>query len=223
MLIQSNGGKVYAVLANNANHELAVLPGLTLMSTSIFLSLRCRFRSLAETYFDPMLVPKRMLVSGIERSEGTLRTTLYMNTGFSVEKVGAGFPNIVAKMVYENAHTLLLPHKETASEGLALYAEDRHPDFQTDFAKLVLPTLAPIYPPKDFSDVPVIVSEFDLMLHSQNVPEKGPASPFSVLDGKGAGSDADSQQPSADIHKMFFGTSGPGNDATPPDGPPDAS
>lgn len=200
MLVQSGGGKVYAIIANNENFELGVLPTMQQVSTSIFLLLRLRFKSLQTDYFDPMLVPKAVLVSGIERSKNTLRSYYALNTGFTVEKVGAGFPELMAKKVLEHAPGTILGKTHGSTEEVALYDDSIRDDFVQDFSQLVESAIAPIYPSKDFSDVPPMLMPFDLQIHMELATNKAPASPFAVHDGGKAPQDA------PNVKKFPFGS-----------------
>lgn len=179
MLVQSGGGKVYAVLANNAAFELGLMPQLQIMSTTVFLAVRCRFKSLTTDYFDPMLAPKQVLVGGIERSENTLRGTVMLNTGFTLEKVGAGFADIVSQKLFTAADGFLLGLVGAADVSLTVL--DKRDDFTKDFAQLVTSAIAPIFPPKDFSEADVLINAFDLMLFGQTA--QAPKSPFAALPG----------------------------------------
>lgn len=179
MLVQSNGGKVYAILANNAGYELGVLPGIHLMSTTVFLVIRCRFKSLLTDYFDPMLAPKHVLVGGIERSENTLRGNVMLNTGFTLDKIGAGFPEIVATKLYHAADNFLLG--QPGDPTVALYIPEKRDDFIKDFAQLVTSAIAPVYPAKDFSEVAPLTNAFDLQLFAAK--PQAPKSPFAAVPG----------------------------------------
>lgn len=179
MLIQSTGGKVYAVLAHNATYELGVLPTIQLVSTTVFLAVRCRFKALASDYFDPMLAPKQVLVGGIERSGNTLRGTVMLNTGFTLEKVGAGFPEIASEKLFKAVDGFLLALPGT--EDAALFVHDKRNDFVKDFAQLVTSAIAPIYPAKDFSEVASLINAFDLGLFASK--PQAPKSPFATLTG----------------------------------------
>jgi hypothetical protein len=179
MLVQSSSGKVYAILANNTAYELGIMPGLHVISTTVFLVARCRFKALASDHFDPMLVPKQVLVGGIERSENTLRGTVLLNTGFTLDKIGAGFPEIAATKLFKAADGFLLslpgdPHA-------AVYINDKRDDFVKDFAQLVTSAIAPIYPAKDFSEVAPLINAFDLQMFAQK--PQAPKSPFATLPG----------------------------------------
>ena len=180
MLVQSGGNNVYAVLANTDEFELSIMPTLTIQSTTVILALRCRFKSLQTDYFDPMMVPKSVLVSGIERSKNTLRGTLMLNTGFTVEKVGSGFPDIVAKKLVSEVPGILLPISEE-QEKAVLYINHLRDDFATDFAKLVTSVIAPISPAKNFSKVPALLSLFDMGIYMAAAAEHGPEVPFKVV------------------------------------------
>jgi len=182
MLVQSGGGKVYAIIANNSEYELGLLPTLAVHSTTVFLMVRCRFKSLQSDLFNPMLVPKAVLVGGIERSTNTLRGTVALNTGFTVEKIGTGFPQLMAEKLYSVADGFLLPHS-AEQEAAALYSSDKHPDFVKDFTQLVESAVALVFPAKDFSQVPPLLTIFDLSIHMESAATKVPASPFAVHDG----------------------------------------
>lgn len=166
MLIQSGGGKVYAVIANDAHYELALMPTLALVSTTVFLTIRCRYKALQSEYFDPMLVPKPVLVGGIERSGNTLRGTVMLNTGFTPDKIGAGFAELVGTKLLDNAKGFLL------GTGLAgdipLDTQHIRSDFLADFGQLVWGAIAPIYPAKDFSGIKPLLTTFDLMLQQEH-------------------------------------------------------
>lgn len=179
MLIQSGGGKVYAVLANNAAFELSLMPQLLLQSTSVFLAVRCRYKALIENYFDPMKCPKQVLCGGIERSENTLRGTVMLNTGFTLDKIGAGFPTIVAEKLYHAADGFLLGLP--GDEDAVLFDSNKRSDFVQDFAQLVLSAIAPVYPAKNFTHVPTLTNAFDLQIHAAKA--ETPASPFAALPG----------------------------------------
>lgn len=176
MLVQSGSGRVYAVIANNEGYELSLSPELTLISTSVFLTVRCRFKALQSEVFDPILVPKSVLVGGIERSGNTLRGTVMLNTGFTVEKLGSGFPEIVADKLHKASDGFLFSPGWSA----AIYPKDKRGDFSKDFAQLVETQMGPFYPPKNFSDAPDLLTQFDLMMFA-NVSADAPESPFKVV------------------------------------------
>ena len=175
MLVQSGSGKVYAVLADNPIYELAIMPNLQVISTSVFLMLRCRYKVRTQgAQFDPMLVPKRVLAGGIERSGNTLRSNAVLNTGFSIEKVGSGFPSLMAKKVYESAvaHYVTYDASEApAAEGFLTHHNLRE-DFHKDFAGLVESCIGPIYPAKDFTPVPLLTTQFNFAMAMENVNDK---------------------------------------------------
>lgn len=181
MLVQSGGGKVYAVIANNEAHELALLPTLQLNSQTIFLLIRCRFKALKQDAFDPMLTPKTILVGGIERSANTLRGNVMMNTGFTMDKIGPSFPTLIAEKLQAAAPGFILP-MSAEQEAAAVYAHEMRADFVKDFAQLVESALAPIYPPKDFSDCPVIATPYDMAMATENAKEKVKTG-FEAVDG----------------------------------------
>lgn len=207
MLIQSGGGNVYAVLANNEDFELSVLPQLSVISTTVFLQVRCRYKSLKTEYFDPLLVPKRVLVGGIERSQNTLRGTVMLSTGFTLEKVGSGFPTIVSKRLFEAAVGFLIAD-DTNFFGECLTAKNLRSDFITDFSQLVTSAIAPISPAKDFSDAPALLTAFDLAQYSETAGVISPKSGFQALPG-GAG-----QEPVGEDDEPFSGPTGPGGNVT---------
>lgn len=165
MLIQSNGGKVYAVMAANADYEVAIMPGLHLVSTSVFLLLRLRYKSKNSPYFDPMLVPKCVLVGGIERSGNTLRGNLVLKTNFTINNVGKSFPALMAERLAHHGPQIIL-----AEDG-CLTPEDMREDFEEDFAKLVESAISPIYPAKDFTGLPALSTPFDLALFVEEAGE----------------------------------------------------
>lgn len=211
MLVQSGGGKVYAILADNDEYEVGILPQLALQSTTVFLSLRLRFKSRKSDYFDPMLAPKWVMCGGIERSKNTLRGTIMMNTGFTLEKVGGGFPEIIAKRVAENSLDTLLPGvapEETYDqvEKVALYYSNIREDFVEDFGKLLSAAIEPVYPPKDFSQTPTLMTGFDFMMAVESAAEKQPSSAFQTLDG-GKASDPNSDF-GPGVTKFPFGNQG---------------
>ena len=197
MLVQSGSGQVYAVLANNDEFELSIMPTMAMQSTTVFLSLRCRFKSLKTDYFNPMLVPKPILVGGIERSENTLRGTILLNSGFTVDKVGSGFPELMAKKLVKAAPEILLP-LSSETEKAALYLPNLREDFVEHFAQLVGSAIGMIYPAKDYSGVPALVNTFDAMIYMNQAAENGPASPFAVVAGK------DKEDTGASVKKLTF-------------------
>jgi len=180
MLIQSGSGKVYAVLANNTEFELSLMPTLALQSTTVFLDLRCRYKSLLSDYFDPMLAPKQVLVGGIERSQNTLRGHMVLNTGFTLDKIGTGFPDIVAQKVYDTCAGFLIGTEADTQECLTV--KDRRDDFTHDFAQLVTSAIAPVHPAKDFSGASPLMNPFDLMIYTQTTATQ-PKSPFAAVPG----------------------------------------
>lgn len=188
MLVQSSSGKVYAVLANNDEYELGVLPEFLQISTTVFLSLRCRYRALKSDTFNPLLVPKPVLVGGIERSKNTLRGVMVLNTGFSVNKIGKGFPEIAAtKLVTEvHAQGILVGKPE---DGECLSTDDVRTDFVEHFAQLVESAIGPVFPPKDFSGCPDVMTPFDLHVFAQEAAETGTA-PLSVIPDKASESES---------------------------------
>ena len=180
MLTQSASGNVYAVIANDTSHELSLMPTVQVMSTTVFLVIRCRFKSLVADYFDPMLVPKTVLVGGIERSKNTLRGTVMLATGFTLEKIGSGFPALMADRLLAAAPGFLLPNSPE-EEKAALYAPHIRSDFATDFAQLVNSAIEPVYPAKDFSGAEPLMTAFDLSIYAAGA---GTAkSGFSALPG----------------------------------------
>lgn len=181
MLVQSNGGKVYAILADNEFYELGVMPTLKIFSTSVFLSIRCRFKARQADVFNPMLVPKEVLVGGIERSTNTLRGTVMLHTGFTIEKVGSGFPQLMAEKLFAAAPGFLLKDDCALKE-----ADLRAEDFVKDFSTLVLDAISPIYPASDFSNAPDLVTPFDLQVFMETASAE-PTKPFSVVAGTDAG------------------------------------
>lgn len=176
MLVQSNGGKVYAVLANNADYELGVLPQLTFQSTTCFLALRCRYKALTQTILNPMLIPKEVLVGGIERSGNTLRGVVMLNTGITVSKVGPNFGTWCAERLVKAAAGFLMPEDP---DGF-LSPKDLRTDFVGDFAQLLSSQVESIYPPKDFSQLPHLITAFDLEVYKDNLAAD-PKAAFSVV------------------------------------------
>jgi len=173
MLVQSGGGKVYAVLADNADFELAILPAMQIISTSVVLHLRCRYKIRTGDHFDPMLVPKRVLAGGVVRSGNTLRSAVVFNTGFTVEKAGKSFPALMATKVQKHAllHYLTYDAGETPGLNTFLGPDCSRDDFQEDFAKLVEQAIGPIYPAKDFGPVPALLTVHDFGWHMENVED----------------------------------------------------
>lgn len=180
MLVQSNGGKVYAVLAQSGEHELGVMPTMQLASTTVLLVLRCRFKATIEDVFNPMLVPKAVLVGGIERSKNTLRGTVILNTGLTVDKIGPKFGKFCADKVLAHAKEMLTPEHADAQESLALYHHNIRSDFFGDFAKLADAAVETVYPPKDFSAAPALITPFDLHVYMEQAAAN-PDSPFKVV------------------------------------------
>lgn len=171
MLVQSGGGKVYAVLADNADFELAILPQLQIISTSVMLQLRCRYKIRTGPHFNPMMVPKRVLAGGVERSGDTLRSVAMFNTGFGIQKVGSSFPAIMAERVQKHAlnHYLTYDEGETPAASNFITSGHARPDFMEDFPKLVEQAIGPIFPAKDFGNVPPLTTMHDFSWHLENV------------------------------------------------------
>lgn len=210
MLVQSGGGKVYAIIANNDHFELGLLPQISLVSTTIFLAVRFRYKALKADVFDPMLVPKKVLVGGVERSKDTLRGTVMMASGFTIEKVGMGFPELVSKKLFAAMEDLMLPPEAPSStwkegaEEVCLYAHDRRDDFVTDFGQLLASAIEPIYPAKDFSKAPVLMNDFDMQLFMASAAAAQPPSPFTAMDGGKV-----EQPDTANVKKFPFGAPSP--------------
>jgi len=157
MIIQSGGGKIYAVLAKNKNFNLGILPQLTLVSTTIFLHLRCRYMDEKNTFFDPMLAPKQVLVAGdIERSKNTLRGFALLNTGVTIDKINKHFSTDAAKLLWEASKDYLVGPGVCVSNG------DLRGDFVEDFAPLINAQIEVFYPPLDFTETVGLTNAFDL-------------------------------------------------------------
>lgn len=185
MLVQSGGGKVYAILADSADFEVGIMPTLHLASTTVMLTLRFRFKARTSEVLDPMLLPKKGLSSGIEQSKNTVRGTLIMSTGFTVEKLGLGSADIITEKAQAGLTDYILT--PTGDESVPLSKANIRDDFVADFPQLVLSALAPIYPPKNFSKAPVTMSAFEFGLYMEGVSDATPDSPFQTVEGgKGA-------------------------------------
>lgn len=176
MFVQSGGGKVYAVLAQNPHYQLALLPTPTLVSTTVVVAVRCRYVDLGNKPLNPLLIPKTVLVGGIERSENTLRGTVMLNSGITVDKVGKGFSEITAKKLYDHAPGFLMSDEK----GSFLDVSDLRDDFVGDFTKLLDAQMGQFYPAKDLSNSPVLITGFDLSLHLDTL-KSDPAAPFAVV------------------------------------------
>lgn len=174
MFVQSNSGKVYAILADNEHYEIGILPGLRLISTSVVLYLRCRYRNRSGEPFDPMLAPKRVLAGGVERSEDTLRSTCIYNTGWTIEQVGKSFSPLMADKIQTAAlsHFLMYDTNEAQPPANFINVMDVRDDFREDFGKLITQTISAIYPVKDLSGIPEFTTEFDFGVAVQYVDDK---------------------------------------------------
>ena len=205
MLVQSGSGNVYAVLADTPEFELSVMPQMQFISTSIFLALRCRYKVKSATgepvQFDPMLVPKRVLAGGAERSSNTLRSVQYLNSGFTIEKVGSGFPELMATKIKLRclAYYLIYDEGEAIPKTPFLGVNNYRDDFMEDMPKLITQAIAPIYPPKDFSGVPDLCSPMQFQWHMANAKEADKA--FKVVPTEAGDPPADN------VSKVSFGQS----------------
>jgi hypothetical protein len=174
MLVQSGSGKVYAVLADNADFELAIMPVLQVISTTVVLALRCRYKARTDNHFNPMLVPKRVLAGGVDRSDNTLRSVAMFNTGFTVDKVGKSFPALMADKIETVAltHYLTYDQNETPAANNFIGPMDLRQDFCEDFSKLIEQAISPIYPAKDLSSVPQLTTTHDFVVAMDSAEDK---------------------------------------------------
>lgn len=184
MLIQSGGGNVYAVLARNTDFELSISPALAIISTSVFFSVRLRYKSLTKPYFDPLLVPKPVMVGGVERSNDTLRGTMLLNTYTRVHQIGPVFAMSVAALVKSNAGGVLI--HDDPDEGGFLNIADLRDDFEEDFTKLIEPQLGMIFPQKDFSEAGVFLTGYDMNAIMSVADEKTPKPELTVIQNEQA-------------------------------------
>lgn len=197
MLVQSGGGKVYAVLANNDTYQLGLLPQVMLVSTTVMLNIRYRYQHLKKQNFDPTVLSKTLLVNGVEQSKDTARGTIALNTKIDISKIGKNFGLITAKMIRDNASSIFLGDDDFLTE------DNLREDFDGDFDKLLKPQLEHIYPPKDFSSAPTFMTTFDVNL----IAKEGAPSDETILSEIKGGKDDDGPANVANVVKVSFNNS----------------
>ena len=179
MFVQSGSGKVYAVLADNEKYEVACLPQVSFQSQTVMLAVRVRYKIKDGQTLDPMLLPKKMLISGIDRSVNTLRATLVLNPNIALHKIGSGYGEICAKMLYELSADYILPVDKPVDDPF-LWAPDRRDDFIHDFGQLVMQAVSPFYPAKDYGELYGLNDIFELNFFEP--PEATPDTIFKAVD-----------------------------------------
>jgi len=181
MLIQSGSGNLYAVYATATGkppdslpdsvgtpYQLAIHPATIVLQTqSVFVGLRLRFARMDNGIFNPTVLSKWLLSLGFDRGKSTLRANVIYNTHIEIPGITKYFPENVAT--------------ELADSGCAFHFcagvfqdADVHPDFKEDFTKLLTSTVAGLYPPKDYSEVPTLTSPIDLSLFEAEVKGNSP-------------------------------------------------
>lgn len=177
MIVQSGSGGLYAILARSTAYELGLQPKTTLISTTVVIQVRFRFKSLINPVLDPMLCPKTVLAGGIEQSDNTVRGTLFLNPGVTIDKIGTSYAGLCADLMLEHGPAFLM-----AADGMFLPVDLRD-DFTTDFAKLVQAALAPFYPAKDFKEAIGVHNPFNFAQLIKGKEAPTPAPTFEALEG----------------------------------------
>lgn len=167
MIVQSGGGKLYAVIADTPQYELGLLPILTNVKGTAVVTIRCRYKDRINDWIDATIVPKPVLLAGVERSKNTLRGIVHLTTGMLMHKLG------------KNSHVKFAEQVVQAAEGFLwddtcpLKTEHMREDFIADFAKLLEPQVMNAIPGLISEDV-ALMSAMDLaMMQEGHVPTPG--------------------------------------------------
>ena len=174
MLVQSKSGKVYAVIAHNSDFEISVMPMLVLVSTTVMVHCRFRFKDLKRAIYDPMNCPKLVLTGGVERSKDTLRGELMLNTGIKLELAPKAFPTVAGLMLQDAVIESLL------GDETGVWIHNVRTDFIQDFAKLLTAQWASMYPAKNYASLPRLMTATDLEIHKNGLPSDDTGPDLSV-------------------------------------------
>jgi len=141
MLVQSGGGKVYAILADTKEREVGLAVKTMILHNSVFMSLRIRYKA-RDGKITKMDMPKRMLTGDTESSPDTFRTLLAIPTGVHPEKVTKTFGEEWARKIQNASGGVIL------EEGGFLEKINIRSDFIKDMGEVIMKSLGAMYPPK---------------------------------------------------------------------------